>query len=100
MQRGQIFAHFDPLDLFYQLPKSRIPATSAKAFLPWSKLVSHPAFSTSICLKMPKSSWEFVLLDQILRGFLPDSAKTSFVSQPYIYLETTITEFFCNLSVP
>jgi len=36
----------------------------------------------------------------ILRGILSDRAKIGFVSQFYIYLENTITEFFCNLSVP
>src|SRR5271170_1205905 len=43
---------------------------------------------------------DFVLLDAILRGFLPDSAETSFVSQSYIYLETTITDFFVTSPFP
>ena len=100
MRRGQIFGSFTQLDLLYELPKSRIPTISAKAFLPWSKLVSQPGFSTSLLVKIPMSCWEFVLLRAILRAGLPDSAETSFASQSYIYLEIPLTEFFCNLSVP
>jgi hypothetical protein len=35
----------------------------------------------------------------ILRAELPDSAKTNFLTQSYIYLEIPLTEFFSNLSV-
>jgi len=100
VRRGQTFARFNRLDLFYQLPKSRIPLTSTKALLPWSKLVSRPGFSTSFWLKMPKSHWESVFLDSILGGFWTNRAETNVWNPSYIYLETLITEFFCNLSVP
>jgi hypothetical protein len=75
---------------------SRISETSGKVFLAWSKLVSHPRFSTP---KQPKSRPEFVLLDAILRGFLTDRAATNFWSRFYIDLRSTPPEFFCSLSV-
>src|SRR5277367_967369 len=100
MRRGHILHRSTPLDILYHLPKDGIHSFPVNAFIPYSKMQKTRIFPQLFGSKIQSPTRNLCYyIDPILRGFWPDWAETNFRSPSFIYLETTLTEFFCNLSV-